>query len=441
MNAAQHDISDIAEIPEQKRILSVLMAAQVLSGAGLAAGITVGALLAQQMLGTTSLAGLPSGLFTAGSALAAAGIGRLSQRSGRRAGLALGYGTGALGSLGVVAAAVTRSVPLLFVSLLVYGAGTATNLQARYAGADLAAPARRGRAVSRVLVATTVGGVIGPNLARSMNGLAAAWGIPPLAGPFVLAAAAYGSAGLLLGALLRPDPLKLARTLAERAPEPAASDAGAQAPPVRPAGIRAALPGAAVMALAQLVMVAIMTMTPVYMQSHGHGLAASGLVIAIHVGAMYLPSPLTGLLVDRFGRQRIAAASGAVLLTAGMLAALAPAHSVAALAAALALLGVGWNFGLVSGTAMITDAVPLASRAKTQGAVDVGIAIAGAVGGMGSGMVVAAAGYPALGITGGAAALVLLASVALMAFRRRAGAPAGAACEAVGAAAAEEGAG
>lgn len=144
-------------IPEQRRVLTVLVAAQILSGAGLAAGVTVGALLAQDMLGSTSLAGVPSALFTIGSAAAAVAVGRISQRAGRRGGLTFGYATGALGSAGVVAAAALDTAVLLFAALFVYGAGTATSLQARYAGADLAAPERRGRAVSTVLVATTLG--------------------------------------------------------------------------------------------------------------------------------------------------------------------------------------------------------------------------------------------------------------------------------------------
>ena len=174
--------AEFVEPPEQRRIVRTLVLAQVLSGAGLAAGITVGALLAQDMLGATSLAGLPIALLTVGSAAAAAGVGRLSQRLGRRAGLTTGYAVGAAGSAGVVLAAVAGNIPLLFVSLFVYGAGTATNLQARYAGADLAAPARRGRAVSTVLVATTLGGVLGPTLVAPTGRIALSWGIPALAG-------------------------------------------------------------------------------------------------------------------------------------------------------------------------------------------------------------------------------------------------------------------
>jgi len=402
----------------QRRVLRALVASQVLSGAGLAAGVTVGALLAQQMLGSTSLAGLPSALFTAGSALAAVAVGRISQARGRRPGLALGYLTGAIGSAGVIAAAVLDNAVLLFLALFVYGAGTATNLQARYAGADLARPGHRARAVSTVLVATTLGGVAGPNLAAPTGTLAERLGIPELAGPFILAGLAYALAALVLALWLRPDPLLLARALAET-PSAAAGTGpdGAAASEARQ-GRTGVVLGALVMVLTQLVMAAIMTMTPVHMHDHGHGTAAAGLVIAIHIGAMYLPSPLTGWLVDRYGRMKVAAASGIILLAAGVLAALAPGDSVVLLALALALLGLGWNFGLVSGTAIITDTVPLATRAKTQGLVDVSIAIAGATGGMASGIMVAATSYPALALTGGVLSLALLPVIAATAYRR-----------------------
>ncbi|MFJ1652714.1 MFS transporter [Streptomyces sp. NPDC088337] len=404
----------------QRRILRVLVASQILSGAGLAAGITVGALLAQDMLGTAGLAGLPSALFTAGSAFAAIAVGRLSQARGRRPGLAAGYLTGAVGSAGVLAAAALGSPVLLFTALFVYGAGTATNLQARYAGADLAAPTHRARAVSTVLVATTLGGVAGPNLAAPTGDLATFLGIPRLAGPFLLSGAAYAAAACVLALRLRPDPLLLARSLAEAEQSPAAQPAQAgpavEGAPERPRG--GVVLGALVMVLTQLVMVAVMTMTPVHLHDHGHGTAASGLVIAIHVGAMYLPSPLTGRLVDRYGRVAVAAASGVTLLVAGLVAALAPGDSVALLALALALLGLGWNFGLVSGTAIITDTVPLATRAKTQGMVDVSIAIAGATGGLASGIVVDLAGYPVLALTAGVLALAVLPAIAVTAHRR-----------------------
>ncbi|MFI9596106.1 MFS transporter [Nonomuraea sp. NPDC052265] len=404
-------IHDVARLRAQRRSLIVLVIAQVLSGVGLAAGVTVGALLAQDMLGSTGLAGLPSAVGTAGSALAAVAVGRASQARGRRSGLALGYAVGAVGSVGVIVAAVAGDPVLLFLALFGYGAGTATNLQARYAGADLAAPERRAGAVSIVLVATTLGGVVGPNLAAPTGGLARAFGIPYLAGPFLLAGAAYALAALVLAIWLRPDPLLLARALeAGPAAEPHAPPDDADSR-TRPAGERrrpGVLVGALVMVITQLVMVAIMTMTPVHMHDSGSGAAASGLVIAVHIGAMYLPSPLTGWLVDRYGRLTIATASGLVLLASGLVAAGAPDDSVATFAVALALLGVGWNLGLVTGTAIITDAVPLATRARTQGLVDVSISVAGAVGGLVSGLVVAVAGYPLLAVGGGLLALAIV---------------------------------
>jgi MFS family permease len=408
----------------QRRIQTVLVVSQLLSGAGLAAGITVGALLAQDMLGATDLAGLPSALFTAGSALAAVGVGRISQARGRRPGLAAGYLAGAVGSAGVLVAAATGTPWLLFTALFVYGAGTATNLQARYAGADLAAPAHRARAVSTVLVATTLGGVIGPNLASPTGHLAHHLGIPHLAGPFILATAAYALAAVVLAVWLRPDPLLLARARDAQQTAATTQDAakadrppqGAAAPDTAVGG--GVLLGAVVMIFTQLVMVAVMTMTPVHMHDHGHGTGAAGLVIAIHVAAMYLPSPLTGWLVDRHGRRTVAAASGITLLASGAVVALAPADSVALLALALALLGLGWNFGLVSGTAIITDTVPLATRAKTQGLVDVAIALAGATGGLASGMVVASAGFPFLALAGGVLSLGVLPAIAATARSR-----------------------
>lgn len=393
----------------QRRVLIVLVAAQVLSGVGLAAGVTVGALLAQDMLGSTGLAGLPSAVGTAGSALAAVAVGRISQARGRRPGLAAGYLAGAAGSAGVVVAAVAGSPVLLFVALFVYGAGMTTTLQARYAGADLASPARRARDVSTVLVATTLGGVAGPAVAAFAGDVADGLGIPDLAGPFLLAGAAYALAALVLVVWLRPDPLLLARTLEDgHADGPYDSGLPRPAAGVRRPGVPI---GVLTMGLTQLVMVAIMTMTPVHMHDHGHGTAAAGLVIALHIGAMYLPSPLTGRLVDRYGPVAVAAASGVTLLAAGVTAASAPDDSVAQFALALTLLGVGWNFGLVAGTAIVTDAVPPATRARTQGLVDVFIAVAGAVGGMASGLVVAAAGYRVLAVGGGLLALAVIPAI------------------------------
>ena len=399
--AEQIAVDDDARAALQRRVIAVVVTGQVLGGAGLAAGITVGALLAQQMLGSEGLSGLPTALFTLGSASAAFLIGRITQRHGRRFGIGLGFAAGGIGAIGVVAAAATDNIVLLLVSLVVYGSGTATNLQARYAGTDLADPARRGTAISTAMVATTLGAVAGPNLVEPLGTVATTFGIPALSGPFLLAAVAYLAAGTVLVALLRPDPFLVARRLECHSD---ASDAGTGTPPRGPGVVV----GATVMVLTQIAMIAIMTMTPVHMRAHGHELGAIGLVIGIHVGAMYLPSLITGTLVDRIGRVPMAVAAGVTLLAAGVTAALAPAGSLPLLSLALALLGLGWNFGLISGTALLVDGTVAANRPRVQGTVDVLIALGGAGGGALSGVVVAGAGFPTLGVTGGLLAMLLV---------------------------------
>ncbi|HDR7384612.1 TPA: MFS transporter [Bacillus toyonensis] len=389
-----------------KRTLIIVSISQMFGGAGLAAGITVGALLAQQMLGTDAYAGLPAAMFTMGSAVAAFFVGKLSQKYGRRIGLASGLIVGGLGAIGVVLAALTNSIILLLVSLLIYGAGTATNLQARYAGTDLADKRQRATAISITMVMTTFGAVAGPNLVGVMGDFAHSIGIPNLAGPFILSAAAFILAGLVLFIMLRPDPLIIANII-----ETYKREHTYKGQPVTEEvkeNKRGITVGAIVMILTQIVMVAIMTMTPVHMGHHGHGLSAVGLVIGFHVGAMYLPSLVTGMLIDKIGRTTMSIAGGIILLAAGVIAAMAPSDSLLLLIVALSLLGLGWNLGLISGTAQIVDATIPSTRAKTQGKIDVFVALAGASGGAMSGMIVANSSYAALSLAGGVLALLLI---------------------------------
>ena len=409
MKSSDHSIQSYLDSPEKqgklyRRTLIIIVITQIFGGAGLAAGITVGALLAEDMLGTNALAGLPAALFTLGSAGAAFLVSRLSNRFGRRFGLSSGFIAGGLGSAGVVLAAVTGSIFLLFLSLFIYGAGTATNLQARYAGTDLATKEQRGTAVSLALFSTTFGAVAGPNLVDVMGGFALSVGVPALAGPFILAAAAYLLAGLFLFAFLRPDPFIIARKISElrqasqteQAPEPFQSNK------------RLIITGAFIMIMTQIVMVAVMTMTPVHMGDYGHTLGAIGFVIGLHIAAMYLPSPLTGILVDKVGRYAMAVAAGVTLLAAGVVAATAPGDSFLMMNVALILLGLGWNFGLISGTALIVDSTNPATRPKTQGTVDVFIALGGAGGGAMSGMIVAGFSFEVLSLAGGLLSLLVV---------------------------------
>jgi MFS family permease len=389
-----------------RRTLTIVVLSQIFGGLGLSTGSTVGALLAQDMLGTEQYSGVPAALFTLGSAIAALLVGRISQRYGRRFGLSAGFLTGGIGAIGVIISAVIHHVPLLFFSLLVYGAGTATNLQARYTGTDLANSTQRATAVSIALISTTFGAVAGPNLVDIMGQYAEWIGVPALAGPFILSAVAFTLAGLVMFIFLRPDPLIIAKALEklkkndEQHPSTHYSET--------PDNKKEIVIGATIMVLSQFVMLAIMTMTPIHMTHHGHSLREVGWVIGIHLAAMYLPSLITGFLVDRIGRITMAIASGITLLSAGVLAAASPADSMFLLTTALALLGLGWNFGLISGTALIVDATSFSNRAKTQGLADVFVALAGASGGALSGVIVAHSSYATLSLGGALLSLLLI---------------------------------
>ncbi|WP_163857288.1 MFS transporter [Paenibacillus elgii] len=391
-----------------KRSLLIVVLSQIFGGAGLAAGVTVGALLAQEMLGTESLTGVPSALITLGSAAAALWVGRLSEHYGRRLGLAGGFFAGGLGALGVILAAANHSVLLLFISLLIYGAGTATNLQARYAGTDLAISNQRAKAISIAMVSTTFGAVAGPNMVNVTGHFATSIGIPALAGPFILAAAAFFLAGSVFLIFLRPDPYVVAKAVFKSQQSMGQSQGADEGKKVSKSSNSGLIVGATVMILTQIVMVAIMTMTPIHMKHHGHSLGDVGLVIGIHIGSMYFPSLITGVLVDKIGRTAMSIASGGVLLLAGITAAAAPPDSMLILIIALSLLGIGWNFGLISGTAIIVDSTDPTTRAKTQGTIDVLVALAGASGGALSGMVVAHSSYATLSLVGGGLALLLI---------------------------------
>ncbi|WP_019415157.1 MFS transporter [Paenisporosarcina sp. TG20] len=397
-----------------RRVIFIASLSQIFGGAGLAAGITVGALLAQQMLGTAAYAGLPTALFTLGSAGAALLVGRLSQRYGRRPGLTTGFMLGGFGGLGVVLAAIINSIPLLFISLIIYGSGTATNLQARYAGTDLASKNQRAKAISIIMVSATFGAFAGPNMVDIMGEFALSLGIPALAGPFLLSGTAFILAGLVIFLLLRPDPFLTAKAIEAYKQENGQEETSLDT--AQAFSKKGVATGATIMVLTQMIMIAIMTMTPVHMRHHGHDLGDIGLVIGIHIGAMYLPSLFTGILVDKFGSTAMSVAGGATLTIASALATFAPGDSLFFLILALAFLGIGWNIGLISGTTKVVDSMEPLKRAKTQGTVDVYIALSGASGGALSGMVVAGSSYATLSLIGGLLSLIL---IPLMLWSRR----------------------
>ncbi|MBY0223460.1 MFS transporter [Sporosarcina aquimarina] len=402
-----------------KRSLIVVIISQIFSGAGLAAGITVGALLIQEMTGNENLAGMPIALSTFGSAISAYLVGRLSQRYGRRLGLGAGFITGGIGAIGVIMAAMMGSLTILFLFLLIYGAGTSSNLQARYAGTDLANEKQRATAVSLALVSTTVGAVAGPNLVLPMGHVADFIGIPTLTGVFLLAGIAYILAGLTFLVFLRPDPLLVAREIELAAEKDRKSIEDGQLTHRQTTSRMGVWVGAIVLVLSHGVMVAIMTMTPVHMQHHGAELSGIGLVIGLHIAGMYLPSIFTGVLVDRIGRPAMVIASGLTLALSGILATYVAGGSVFWMSISLILLGAGWNFGLISGTAIVIDSTDVLTRAKTQGSIDVFVALAGTAGGLASGLIVAFSSFALLSFLGVYISLLLIPLIIWMRYKEK----------------------
>lgn len=411
---ADRTSSHHADRAVQRRTVTTLIGTQVLVGVGVSAGAGVGALLAEDVSGSADLAGLGGTFQVLGGALIAIPMAHVMAARGRRWGLLVGYALGIVGALMMIIAGAIRNFPMLLVGAALFGGSNAANSQARYAAADLADDQHRGRDLSTVVWATTIGAVFGPNLAGPGEPVAEWLGIPALTGPYV-----FSLLGLLLGAVLlftrlRPDPLLLARERAAAiATEPLERQHGSV---VRGWRTLLAHPGALLglvtMALGHTVMVSVMVMTPLHMHHGGASLKVIGLVISIHVLGMFAFSPLTGLAVDRWGGRSCGLAGAVILVVAGVLAAQAPIGWSAGLAIGLFLLGLGWSFTLVSGSTLVVTSVPLSERAGAQGAADLVMGLAAGGGGALAGVVVGQLGYSVLGVCSAVlAAIVALASL------------------------------
>ncbi|MEU8283569.1 MFS transporter [Micromonospora sp. NPDC048905] len=431
--AARPDVASI-----QRRTLRLLFTTQIIGGIGVTIGIAVGALLAARIAGT-AMAGVAQSAGVVGAALLAVPVTRIMARHGRRPGLVLAYAIGAVGGVLVVLAAATRWVPLLFLGMLLFGGGTAANLQARYTAVDLAEPARRGRQLSLIVWATTIGAVAAPNFAALADRVTSGWGLPALAGPFAFSAAAFVLAAVVLLGLLRPDPLLTARRLAAAdapfaGPPPAtdapAATAAAETPPAvapvkvrapRTAGMRtawsvvrgrpAARLGIAAVAVGHLVMVAVMAMTPVRLgESHADAdvLRLVGIVLSLHIAGMYAFSPVVGWLTDRLGRRAVILGGVGLLLAACAVAGTA-GHHTPRLSVGLALLGLGWSGTMVAGSTLLSESVPADVRPSVQGFCDLIMGLAGAAAAVVSGFVMQLAGYPVLTLLAAVAAVPLVA--------------------------------
>jgi MFS family permease len=159
-------------------------------------------------------------------------------------------------------------------------------------------------------------------------------------------------------------------------------------------------------------MVAVMAVAPVHLHDHDASMGTIGLIVGAHIAAMYLPSPVTGWLADAVGARVVAGVGALLLLAAGTVAAAAGSGRVGVIAALL-LLGVGWNAGLIGGTALLRDApVSPSLRTRAEGLGELGMGAAAAAGGSGAGLLLAGGGFGLLGLVAAAPCLLLLATVA-----------------------------
>ena len=400
---------DVAAV--QARTVRTLVLAQAVGAIGITIGIATASLLARDLSGSESQAGLAQTFQVLGAAVASYFLARLMSRHGRRIGLTTGYLLGGAGSVLAVVAGVTGSMLLLLVGAALLGSATAANSGARYAATDLAVAERRAQSLSMVVWATTIGAVAGPNLTGPSGAFADLLGIPELTGPFALGAIGMLLAAVVVFVLLRPDPLLVARASAEvPTTAPTGTSWGRAVAAVRERPVL----GYAVLGLAgaHAAMVSVMVMTPLHMEHGGSELRIIGVVISVHVLGMFAFSPLVGMFADRAGRPIVLAAGGGTLLVSLAMCASAPEGSSWQIFVGLFLLGLGWSFATVSSSTMIADHAPLDARTDVQGGADLVMGVTAAAAGGLAGLIVDLAGYPALALATIALAVVVMLAAA-----------------------------
>ncbi|WP_040165137.1 MFS transporter [Microbacterium gorillae] len=384
----------------QRRTVGVLAAGQILGGVAFGATVSLGALLARDITGEDALSGFATASVTLGAALAAIPLARLAAKAGRRFALTLGNLLALIGISIVITAAAQSVFALFIVGIVLIGMGNAGNLQSRFAATDLAEPARRGRDLSVVVWATTVGAVAGPLLLGPGEAVGRALGMPVHTGSYIFSLVAQVAAFLLYVIALRPDPLRTAQQR-DATSGPAAVADRADRPRVARYAIFA-------VAASHAVMASVMAMTPIHLQhmTHGDATVIVGITIAAHVAGMYGLSPVFGFISDRFGRVRVILL-GQLLLAGALVSAFIGGDSHAGVLVALVLLGLGWSAATVAGSALLTEASAPDRRPKRQGLSDSLMSLCAAVGAVLAGLVLAAVEYRGLALT----ALVLVVAV------------------------------
>lgn len=396
-----HPPDTVSHPPSLRPTVTALFTGVGLSTAAYIAMITMAPLVAEDLLGSSRWSGLPSTVAIIGGALGTTVLARVMAHRGRFDGLLLGYAIAAIASVGAGVAVLWSSLSLFAISMFFVGAGAGANRLARYASADLYAADRRASAISWMVWGGTLGSVGGPALLEPSRAAAIRSGFEGGAGPYAMGTVALCLSAAALG-LLGSRPLLSAVTERRQSARRMVGEL------FRIPRVRLAIMA---MVVGQLVMVLIMTMTPIHIRHEGHGLASIGIVISAHTFGMYALSPVTGIMCDRMGRIPVIMAGMALLSISGLLAAGA-GSSQPLLILALFVLGLGWNFGFVAGSALLTDDAPIDIRIQLQGVADSVIWGSGAVASLASGVLVAGWGYETLSLIG--AMVSILPAVAVL---------------------------
>jgi MFS family permease len=405
VDGAVNAAAPIQPLPEpiQRRLMSVLFSSQSIFSAAQIVAFTPLPLAAVYLTGSEAAAGLPSTVTLVGRAIIAYPIGWLMDRLGRRLGVSMGLGTSVIGTLLCAFALVAGSFPLFLMGCLVNGFGRGASEQSRYAAADIRPGAQAAKAIGTIVFAGTIGAVVGPLLIAPAERAADLRGLPALSGPYLLTAALSFVAFALIFLFLRPEPVPVR---AARAPGSLPVDEGRT--------LRTIFADATVqfavfaLAISQLVMVMVMVITPLHMQHEAHSTQSISWVIMAHTLGMFGLSGFTGWLTARYGQVLVIMLAGVTLSVSAIMAPLV--HTVPMLALALFLLGLGWNFGFVAGSALLAGAVTGNERGRTQGASETLVAAAAALGSFGSGIAFQWGGMIAVGALGLALAMALLAA-------------------------------
>jgi MFS family permease len=334
--------------------------------------------MATELSGTAAWSGAAATLSTLGAAFLSIPLARLAARRGRRPALALGAFLAILGAAGMMLAAGLRSFPVELVALFLLGSASAVGLQARFAAADIPTNRPKGKDLSIVVWATTLGAVVGPNLIAPGESMGLALGLPHLAGPFLLTIFAQTASTIVFWFGLRPDPLLLAQEVAgvePGLPQRKSSEA---------IGIIRRNPLAAftvlTIALSHMVMVSVMSMTPAHLSQEGHSLADVGFTISLHVAGMYAFSPIFGMLSDRIGAKPTILLGQLVLLFSLAISGFGQSN-FSLVVVGLFLLGLGWSAATVAASALLSEVLEVDQKPVVQGFSDSLMSLSGAFGG------------------------------------------------------------